>query len=411
MVIVGLILTREAQGEIALHWMYMYHFTEFSDWSRAWDFFYELRTGISPIWALCDIFSYRTFGTLDLTALWLYRGCMIAMYVLPLWVFAKERWQVVVAFLAGVVCLWATVVIHPGNPQAYDTYMPALVLLLILLLQGIRDKPWFPALRLGACLLAGLLLSIIELTRPFVFLFMPIFLFSAWLQLREFPRKYFIVFLVPILLLSGGWHAKTLLLHGQLNWTNHTGFNFYQSWHEFIGYREFDESPREPGLSPNINTEWHYSTSKELLGLTFKSWIRHPWGATKHVALRTTQFFSAKTDLLVAKPQHWIFGPYRIVVWLLSLVFTITFVSFAWKLLRSRGKGLLQWMAQPEVLLLMFTGFNIAIFIVVEAREDARFLISVLPYLLSMPALQWVRKQWSLSRSTHQESPGQSANQ
>ncbi len=390
--LVGLVLTRNSIGEVAIHWMYVYEYHEFTSWSFAGEFFRDLRTGISPFWALIDIFSYRTFGNLDLTDKLLYRGCMILMYVLPLWMFTRTQWQLLMVFLASLVCLWATVLIHPGNPQVYDVYLPTALLLLVKVLQTVKADDLHPRMRITLCFASGFLLSLIELTRPFVFLFMPIFLLAIWLMLRKFSKVNFAVFLVPILLLSGGWHAKMAIQHGQLNWTNHSGFNMYQSWNEFAGDFKFEEAPRHAGLSPNINTDRHFAKSKELTQLILKSWTKHPWGAIKHVGLRATQFFSPQTDLLLAKPSHWIFGAYRVVIWLLSLGITLALIGTLRRLLIARFKTFWHWLADPETLLLLFTAFNIAIFIVVEAREDARFMISVLPYMLSLPGLNNLRK-------------------
>jgi hypothetical protein len=171
----------------------------------------------------------------------------------------------------------------------------------------------------------------------------------------------------------------------------------YQSWYEFVKFREFPEAPpRGPNRGKNINTEQHAQWSSELSREIVGSWFQRPGEAIAHVGWRATQFFAPQTELGYAKPQHAIFGPYRMLVWAASLAFLVGWIALIIQLLRSRGRGILEMLAQPEVLLMLFAVYTITIFIVVEAKEDARFLISVLPYLACLPGWGRMLKRWKM---------------
>ena len=391
--VVGWSLDGKVNGMPAIHWMYIYQFDEFHSWADIWNFLWDLRTGVSPFWGFVDAASYKIFGHIHLTEYYLYYGAMYLAFVLPIWFIAQKPWQVIGAFGIAIIAILATLSIHKGNAQVYDLYFPVTILLLVKCLDLMRSEKIRPKMRLFLCFLAGLLFSIAELTRPFVLVTVPFFLFGAWRMIRPFPRINFVAVLIPILLLSGSWHLKLIIRNGQLSWSNHTGFNLYQSWYENIDpgkYASFKEEPplHENWGSANLNTDLHTANSKELSGMIIRQIFRQPGLAFLHVWDRALTFWSPKPVLFDAQFPPNIYRTYRLVVWLLGFSLLLAFLFWSREVFRKGFKYVLDSLAEPELMLMLFLILNITIYIVAEGGEDARFLISVLPMLMCFPGLR-----------------------
>lgn len=140
------------------------------------------------------------------------------------------------------------------------------------------------------------------------------------------------------------------------------------------------------GIGPKIDTEDHYLNSKILAPATVRGIVRHPWGAVKHVAGRATTFFSLPVDLMRHKAEHPFLVVYKWAVRLACLWMFWPGFLLLWMVLgRIRDRN--RWLAlgHPENILLIMTLLTCLIFLVGDAGEDARFMISVLPLLAALP--------------------------
>ncbi len=376
-------LNTTIHGTINLDWQHLYRPQDFHTWGDLWKFLAELQTGISPVWAFLEVSAQLIFGT---TAMFSYVLYPLTIGLNAYWattLFARTRGQVLLS--AGMSLVFAVAIrfIHKGNPQLYDMLMPCLILAWLAVLQQLRA----PAARrlLGLSLAAGTLISLLELTRTLIFPLLPIFLLLSFLAMRALPIRYYLLFLLPILLLSGGWHLKQIVLHDQVHWSNHDGFNMQKSWSEFTGpvSTDFqDDPPLYAGGFDNINTDRHTAYNKVVKQQVQQAILRQPLRAAGHIVTRLVQFYRPKTELFMAHTPGWYNLMYRPTVWLGGLSALLGLVLLLWNTVRAPLKGA-TWLAwgRPEAILAVMILVISCVFAAGEVGEEARFMISLLPLL------------------------------
>jgi 4-amino-4-deoxy-L-arabinose transferase-like glycosyltransferase len=383
--LLSILLNVGIKGTLTLDWQHLYRPEDFHTWADLWRFMGELQTGISPFWAFLEVSAQLIFGSTALFSMVLYP---LAIGLNAYWattLFARRRWQVLLS--AGLSLVFAVAIrfIHKGNPQLYDVLMPALLLGWVAALQRLRDPRLRGSWRMGWCVLAGLLLSVLELTRTLIFPLLPLLLLFSYLAIRPLPLKHFLVFLVPILLLSGSWHFQQYSQHGKLHWSNHDGFNMQKSWVEFTGPipSDFvDDPPLYEGGMDNINTDRHTAYNKVVQRQVREAILRQPGKAAGHFAERLLAFYRPKTVLFLGSTPTWYNVFYRPAVWLCALSMLIGLLRMVWLTVRAplQRKTWLDW-GQPAVILMAVTLLVSCIFAVGEVGEEARFMISILPLL------------------------------
>jgi hypothetical protein len=378
------------RGTITLDWQHMYRAEEFQTWSDLWAFMENLQTGISPFWAFLEIAARLIFGSTALFEYGLYPFCIGLNAYLAIVIFSharsdggqtgnlakrSSRLQMQIVLIAALSLLFALVIrfIHKGNPQIYDITMPTLLLGWLACLQRLRLPALTGRARLRMSLLAGLLLSVLELTRTLIFPLLPFFLLLTFLAIAEVPAprwthrlRYGIAFLVPILLLSGSWHLKQIVSHDQLHWSNHDGFNMYKS----------------PGGMDNFNTDRHTAYNKVMQKQVRAAILGQPLRAMGHLGSRLLAFYKPKTELFLGqmpRPLAWVYRP---AVWFCGLAMVWGLLWTAWQTVRGmRQKATwLRW-GRPEVTIWVVTLLISCVFAVGEVGEEARFMISILPLL------------------------------
>ena len=123
---------------------------------------------------------------------------------------------------------------HAGNPANYDPLFALLLLGYFLLIDAWERTP--PCELAGG---AGLCLSMLELLRPFMIYLLPLFLLVEWHRIHlKAPRcgLALTAFLLPVVVLSGGWHLHLYLAHDhQITWTNISGYNLQRAWEDRSG--------------------------------------------------------------------------------------------------------------------------------------------------------------------------------
>lgn len=383
----GLVVAGDAAGDLATGWMNIYAVSDFPTIDSILDFASNLLVPIPIVLSLCEIAAHKVFGSTYLITHILYRFCLVFSYVLALQTFPKSRSRTLFCAFASFVFLWSTLLIHPGNPENYDVLFGFFNLLLVASLSGVRQLDGQPRTALVSailCVLAGFSLSMFELLRPFVVYLLPVLLLCAFQKLKSMPIKYFVIFLLPVVLFSGSWHGFIAVRHGQISWSNHTGFNLIRAWPMVDQPQlvtESNDQPLAPDRLENLNTREHLENSRRLQARIFEFIVTHPGASLENVAHRLYQFLKVPTDLHINNPPYPELWLYRVLVWLGCFAVVRNLVLLGYRTVSSRR---LDRFGDPENILSCMAFLYIVLMAVGEAGEESRFWISVLPLLAAL---------------------------
>lgn len=385
----------------ATRWMNIYNYADFQTWEQIGDYFLELRTGVPPVVSFTEILSYK------LTESWKpiteggYRQFLALLFALPFFFLRGRWWEWGIGLALALVMSQSTMIVHKGNPQLYDVMLPVFLMLYFLF-----SRASVSTLRgtLISAAMAGFFLSMAELSRPFMIAILPLFLaYHAFIYLDKKQangKKKLIAFLVPLLLFSGGWHAKLLIRHGQLIWSNHGGSNLVNAWQPIVDYKALNPKLQEeaPPLmdnawtATNLNTEVHALNSKLRSSAVVAGVKENPWEAWQHFQYKANVFLAPRVDMYAYDPQDeiltyykWIVnGAYGILAFLVVRLLSIV-------VLRPR------YLLTEEAALIVLTVFLTVMPIIGENGEEARFMVSVTPILLltAYHGLVWLWQQFS----------------
>ena len=292
-------------------WMHVFSYKDFTSPEKVKTYLLELRTGIPPVLSWLEIISYNRSDSIEWITRELYQASIILMFVLPFF-FIGKRWEsFLIWLLLTLIFFPSLLLIHPGNPQLYDVLMPVLLLGYILLSRrSFREKGsvWITGL---FAFLAGFCLTMAELIRPFILLIVPLLIAYNFFQYRKTSLSRFAIFLLPVLLFSGVWHAKLLYNHGQLIWSNHGGTNLYRAWAPVVDEPALKAKllPEEPPVNDfgwawnNLNTETHARNSKIRQQAVISGILDHPGQAFAHLMKRIADFTRPQIDLYSHRPH------------------------------------------------------------------------------------------------------------
>lgn len=385
--ILGAWLVRNSVGSPVTTWGRIYFFEDLTTYQDVFDFYKNLRIPVPPLISATEILNYNLKGDTHFVIIFLYRLSLVSVYILTILLAYPSIPRMVVSFFFSIVFLWSTVLIHPGNPPVYDIFYPFLMLLFVFILQG---AAWifsrWRKLTGATCLLLGVILAMAELTRPYVLFLLPVLVLAAYQMLRRLPRRYFVILLVPIIVISGTWHAYIAIQHGQVTWTNHSGFNLQRGW-RMVPLPELQEEPNNDPLRPggwrNLNTAEHYENSQIIQREVLNYWTAHPLKSVKHAVYKTFYFLSGQTTIYRHSPKHFILSLYKPFT-----VFTSTFllVGILVLLLFTIESRQFRFLVETSDHILMFVAVGSIVFLALgEADEEARLLLSVLPFLAVFP--------------------------
>ncbi len=285
--------------------------------------------------------------------------------------------------LVGVFLANRGAEVHAGNPANYDPLFALLLLGYFLLIDAwerSRHPVWLAA--------AGLCLSLLELTRPFMIFLLPLFLLVEWHRIHlNAPRRgpALAAFLLPVVVLSGGWHLHLYLAHDhQIAWTNISGYNLQRAWEDFDpeirAVQHLDQLPRNGELWADLNTTEIYMRSEELKRMIIGKIRENPAGAAAHVVNRLATFVSSPTRMYGHDPQGLGIEIYRKLVSALVLLLPAYVAVSTVSLLRRR-----QWPWLDRRWWLAASTLSIALLVTLgEQGEEARFLFTILPMLLAV---------------------------
>jgi hypothetical protein len=236
------------------------------------------------------------------------------------------------------------------------------------------------------------MLACLELTRPFIVFVVPfliaynLFHYSTHNRVHNRRRltRRLICFLLPILLLSGGWHSKLWLLNdGQFNWSNHAGSNLAMAWQPVVdanalgGALEPEEPRRGAMRWTHLDTDVHRRNSQARQHAVFEGVIRNPKLATKLLSEKVLHFMSVPTDMY----QYQLRGP---LITVYQWVGRFLFVGLLFLLVTNLVRVARDWQAlfATEVVMTFYAAFVSFVSAIGGTHEGARFVIPVLPFLI-----------------------------
>ena len=371
-------------GAAATRWMFVFDPSDVTTWAELVDYVANLRVPIPLVISLAEIAEFRLTGQLLITTRVAYPVAVYLSFALALWLASASAARLVAAWVLAVVFVWGMRIVHYANPQTYDVIFPALVLAYVVCLDLAR-RPTNEARSSGLlALTAGLSLSLAELTRPFFIFLMPFLLVAACLVLRPLGWRRVALFLMPVVLLSGSWHVFIAQAHGQLVWTNHSGFNLHRNWYMVelpILVEEVNGAPLAPGRWPHLNTPEHSENSRRIQAAIVTWILEHPAEAVDHALNRLGNFLSVPTGYYGWQPDHPGLRYYRWAVWAALAWIAVQPLVAISALLRRR------WLAfiAAESQLIGIVLLTLLILALGESAEEARFIVSLLPMLAALP--------------------------
>ena len=392
-VALGAFLVKNAKASPSITWMIIYDVDDFRQISATelTSFFRNLRIPIPPMIGLLEILSIRFLGSPAPVTVFAYRLSLIGAYALAIILASRTLLRLAFSTVVAMIFLYATVKIHPGNPQGYDIFFPLLFLSYLLLLEGTANYQGKGQWALS--LLAGFALSMTELSRPFVIYALPFLILVSYFKLSQTASvRLFIWFLAPILLFSGLWHWHLHHDLGQITFSNHAGYNLARCWEgdpvrsvELV--KEIHDAPLVEGRWPNLNTPEHTENSRRIQVAIMSYWFHHPGTSLLYMIERVDDLLSAKTSIYSNEPKSEAFGLYRLLVKLTSAWLLINLGTFALYIVKNKFRVPYQkLLSVTDHILLVFTAYCILLLSIGERGEEARFLISILPFLTVLPA-------------------------
>jgi hypothetical protein len=380
------------RGYCAIEWMNAFNLDAYQGWDGFFRFCRELQTGAPPLQCMLELIVYQWTGSLYLISHVFYKLSLAGVYLLAVsWddllprrrgeEGKQEKLRFVFTRLTSLVFLGATLIIHRLMPLTYDILFPLLGLGYLVLLPA-------PTVRsttvLYRCFWAGFLLAWLELTRPFILFLFPLLASFSYLRIRPLGRKALLMFLFPILLLSGGWHLKLLIFQdGQVIWSNHTGFNLLRAWKD-LGIEvpplvDEDGTLHHPTLPEVVNTPNHSRHNQTVKNAVLRYVVQHPFKSVQFAFYRLGVFLKPRITIYNAtEPEHWLLWLYRPLIWFCSSWVMWNVGRLVWGAIRRQSN--LSVFGLPHNQLLVLTGASLLCLALGEAGEEARLLISILPW-------------------------------
>ena len=401
LVIFGYNMTKNIVAVESIRWMNVYPLSYFRYISlkELFQFFYELKIPIPPIIGFFEILSLR-LGSSGIIIKYAYRISIVGTYCGVLLYSRTTINRMFLSFILSGYFLYATTLIHPMNSQGYDIYFPAFFMIYILLQKATssnlskRMRTWIlPGL-------SGFFLSMTELSRPFLVFILPLFIIFSYLNFQESIRKQqLIVFLTPIILLSGLWHAHLFITHKQITFSNHSGYNLIRAWPlDNLPDLEIEvnNTPIKNGSQnqqnykdktwENLNTVEHSENSKRLQKAVIEYWLTYPGKSTLYTLERVDDLLSAKTKLYKNEADSEWLGGYKLLVKITSslMILNVGFL-ISYFLNNFSMKSMTFILKNSDNVIIIFTIFNIVVLAVGEQWEEARIILSILPFLATLP--------------------------
>jgi hypothetical protein len=302
-------------------------------------------------------------------------GSLIACFVIAVLLQRTVAERVVALGLSLVLAAGITAS-HVANPQSYDFYVPALATALLAFSLA-------PPSHWAGWAVAGVILSMLELTRPFMLLGAAILAVPLLRLGARQGRAAVVAFLVPVLLVSGGWHAKLLATKGQLLISDHAAFNFADA----LASVEFavPKPPMEPELPGpaggkwiDLNADVHARNNATLSHALLVALAENPAAAMRAVGRRLWRFLELPPTMFGRDLTRPILVPYR---WLIRVGVVVSILAFVGSAIRDGWRVVYD----PTANFLLYSGFVLFCLAVGTASEEIRLAAEVAPTIALLP--------------------------
>jgi hypothetical protein len=392
LVMLGALWLKGVSSSPALTWMSIYvveDFAEFS-WTDIHTFLLQNKLPLPPVITFLELATYKIFGSTYIVTTLLYKVAFVAPYVIVLSFANTSRYRLDTVFVISCLFLFCSIVIHRGNPQGYDVFLPLLVMLFIHgMNRSVNSQK--PSTQIKYAIWAGCCLSLAELTRPFMIYLLPLLIGVVWLRYlicdKSIRIRLIASFLMPIILISGSLHIGLYINHQQLNFSNHAGFNLHRAWSRLVPLPSLVVEPTIPSVNPdrgeNFNTKEHQINSERIQHAIFKHWVMHPIQSASFGLSLVRDFMSAPTAIYEHKPTSIFLETYRLLYQLLSALLLINFFIIFVRIIFF-SKTRIHDLAAMDNLILFIGSCLIVIFAISEKAEEARFVISTLPFVAAI---------------------------
>ncbi len=386
------LLSREMMGRQATSWMGYFRIEDFqnSGYDEIGKFIREMRSGIPPLFAMIEIIYFKITGSTQLICKEMYRLALGVTYCITVIIFAKNILKRLISFLLSIIFISATILISAQNPEVYDIMFPCFLLNFLLFSKLALSNRFHRTARIFCAVLSGFFLSLSELARPFVFLLLPVILITMFIAYKQMPKRYLFAFILPLILISGGWHLKLLIFNdGQLFWSNHTGFNLYRAWGEIIEVPELVDEPQTWDRRADIHSQEHYENSKRIQRSVTTFIVTHPVESAQIIGERLIILTYPRTSFF-DEPElsGLIFSLYRIVFKVTLMLLGVQLLKLGFNIFK-RPKSV--DLSNFQNMLLVITPIILLILAIGEKGEEARLVLSVLPFLAALPTFQVIR--------------------
>jgi len=399
----GLRILAGLEALSATNWMNIVVAHDFTNWGELWGYLKELKTGIPPFLFVLEVLMEWSSDAATGLKVWVrhgYRDMLVGMLLMVGLLVRRDR-STWLAFFPALLILVPGMerVLYGSAKIMYDAVFPCL---LLFFLGGVGE-----ARRLGQgrsavtwAFLAGFALSAAELSRTFILVLLPFLVAWALLQLGQ-RRLYrlMLAFLLPILLLSGGWHLRLMVVHDQLFWSNHGGCNLHNAWLPLVDHEvlepqlEPEAPPRDQWKLNDLNTDIHDRNCERMKAHVVSQIQAHPDQAWQVFQDNAVRVFRAPVGMYNYWPEGLRIELYR---WLVRLMYLaeglllMVYLSRSWR--------------DPRHLYsldgaMLFISLSLSFFSIIGERwEVSRFLVSTLPFLLYLwvRAFQWIADELRL---------------
>jgi len=376
----------------AITWMNIYDLEDFKykSWSELFSFVSNNRLPIPPLVLAAELSVYKILGSVQLITIYFYKFAICAPYVVAMEMVKLNRVRFLATYAVSILFLFGSIQIHQGNPQGYDVYLPCFLLLFVYFFERSVSGGPLQTQCLYA-LYAGLALSLAELTRPFMIFVLPAGLLISVISYCRFKKVGLIltvVFLMPVVSLSGSFHIFKWVKHQQLTFSNNTGFNLSRAWGRVIVVPPLlDESkylPIKEGRWPNLDTDEHQINSERFKQAVVEQWLNHPVQSASFAMSLLNDFLAGETRIYDHNPNSIFLQAYKLVYKCLAGLLLVNGLVLVGCVLMYRRR-VFDRITDRDNLTILLTAFLILIFAIGEKGEEARFIISVLPLLALIP--------------------------
>jgi len=358
-------------------WQNTIRITAIANWSALWDLLTNLRIAMPPILLVIE-YAIRNYPMLQVIYGWCIPIVVITVCMMFLMNNSATQWYNRVVRIALTMIMLTVFVIIKGT-QNFFIYDILTGFCLIVFCQLLRQQTYTPV----RLLVMGFVLVAFDMMRPFTMVFTPLF---AALAIYDIYKKHgwqrLIYFCVPLTIIVV-WHFNHIFVLGQVNWSNHAGFNICNAWRCPPISLITEDEQLAYNLWPNINTDTHQENSQRLL-----HWFVTYLQANPGVILPTLSRLLQNNVLITRTSLEYIHP-------VVATIFTVFYLGgfllqgavFVHGIVQLRVQSFWVWIRDPKNVFFWYSAVLLCMFVITtltESGENYRWMLGfvlVLGYL------------------------------